>query len=324
MRRRELITLIGGAAAWPIASWAQTAKPLIGFLYARAPEDSSEQIAAFHRGLADNGLVEGQNLSIEYRWARGQYDTLPALATDLVRLRADVIVAGADQSALAAKAATSNIPTVFVVGSDPVKLGLVSSLNEPSGNATGMHIFTVDLEAKRVGLLHELIPNAKVIGLLVNPSSLVHDYQIDQVQTAAKSFNFTVQVLRAGNPSEINDAFETIGRDHIAAVLIAADPFFDTRRDQIVGLAAHFGVPVIYQFRQYAAAGGLMSYGIDLPDAYRQIGVYVARILKGEKPARLPVLRPSKFEFVINLKTAKALGLTIPSGVLAIADEVIE
>ena len=326
MKRREFIALVGGAAfAWPLAARAQqSAMPVVGFLYARSPEDSSAQLEAFHKGLAEHGYFEGQNVKIEYRWARGQYELMPSLAADLVRLPATLIMAGAEPSVLAAKAATSTIPIVFVVGTDPVKLGVVASYNRPGGNATGLHIFTTSLETKRLSLIHELVPRAALIGILLNPKFPFAQDQLAKIQDAANGLGLRIQVLRASTPAEIDDAFATVARDHLAALSVTADPFFDTRRDQLVTLAAQHAVPVIYQFRQYAASGGLMSYGVNLPDAYRQAGVYVSRILKGEKPSGLPVLEPDKFEFVINLKTAKTLGLTIPSGILAIADEVIE
>ena len=324
--RRQFISVLGGSVAtWPFAAHAQQpAVPVVGFLYARSPEDFSAQLAAFHKGLAENGYVDGQNIKIEYRWARGQYDLMPSLAADLVRLPATLIMAGAEPSVLAAKAATSTIPIVFVVGTDPVKLGVVASYNHPGGNATGLHIFTTSLEAKRLNLIHELIPRDALIGILLNPKLPFAQDQLAKIQDAANGLGLRIQVLRASTPAEIDDAFATVARDHLAALSVTADPFFDTRRDQLVTLAAQHAVPVIYQFRQYAASGGLMSYGVNLPDAYRQAGVYVSRILKGEKPSELPVLEPDKLEFVINLKTAKTLGLTIPSGILAIADEVIE
>ena len=326
IRRRQFISALGGAAvAWPLAARAQRATmPVVGFLYARSPEDSSAQLAAFHKGLAKHGYVDGQNVKIEYRWARGQYDLMPSLAADLVRLPATLIMAGAEPSALAAKAATSTIPIVFVVGTDPVKLGLVASYNRPRGNATGLHIFTTSLEAKRLNLIHELISRDASIGILLNPKFPFAQDQLAKIQDAATGLGLRIEVLRASTPAEIDDAFTTVASNHLAALSVTADPFFDTRRDQLVTLAAQNAVPVIYQFRQYTASGGLMSYGVNLPDAYRQAGVYVGRILNGEKPSELPVLEPDKFEFVINLKTAKTLGIIIPSGILAIADEVIE
>ena len=324
--RRQFISALGGAAAtWPLAAHAQQPPvPVIGFLYARSPEDFSAQLAAFQKGLAEYGYVDGQNIKIEYRWARGQYDLMPSLAADLVRLPATLIMAGAEPSVLAAKAATSTIPIVFVVGTDPVKLGIVASYNRPGGNLTGLHIFTTTLEAKRLNLIHELIPHDALIGILQNPKLPFAQDQLAQIQDAANGLGLRIEVLRASTPAEIDDAFATVARDHLVALSVAADPFFDTRRDQLVTLAAQYAVPVIYQFRQYAASGGLMSYGVNLADAYRQAGVYVGRILKGEKPSELPVLEPDKLEFVINLKTAKTLGLEIPPNVLSIADEVIE
>jgi putative tryptophan/tyrosine transport system substrate-binding protein len=326
MRRREFITLLGGGAAvWPLVARAQQpAMPVIGFLHVRSPEDSSAQVEAFRHGLAAHGYVEGQTVHIEYRSGRGQYDQMPALAAELVRLPATLLVAGAEPSVLAAKAATSNIPIVFVVGTDPIKLGVVASFNKPGGNATGVDILTTSLAAKRLGLLRELIPRADTIGVLANPKFPYAKDLLSQIQAAADTLGQRIQNFHASTPPEIDSAFDAISGAHIAAVSVTADPFFDSRRDQLVELAAHHAVPMIYQFREYAAAGGLMSYGVDLPDAYRHAGDYAGRILKGEKPTDLPVLEPTKFELVINLKTAKALGLAIPSGVLAIADEVIE
>jgi putative ABC transport system substrate-binding protein len=325
MRRREFITIIGSAAAWPFAAGAQQQPlPVIGFLYVRSPEDSVPQLAAFRRGLADRGYTEGQNVTIEYRWGLGHYDRMPRMAAELVGLPVNVIFAGAEPSVLAAKAATSTIPIVFAVGSDPVRMGLVTSYNSPGGNATGVNIFTTNLDVKRLGLLHDLIPSAKSLGILINSKFPYVQDQLSNLQAAVDAAGLRLQTYKASTPDEIDAAFEVIGRDHIPALCVAADPFFDTRRDQLVALAAQHAVPVMYQFRQYPEAGGLMSYGVDLPDAYRQAGMYVGRVLKGEKPAELPVMQASKFEFVINVKTAKALGLTIPPGVLAIADEVIE
>ena len=326
MKRREFITLIGGAAAtWSRAARAQqSSKPVLGMLHARSPEESTALVGALKRGLAEEGYVDGQNLTIEYRWGRGQYDRMPALAAELVGRPVNVILAGSEPSVLAAKAATSTIPLIFVVGSDPLKLGVVSSYNKPGGNATGLHIFSAELEAKRLSLLHELVPNAQALGVLVNPNFPYVQDQLAQVQAAANIVALRLQIYNASTPAEIDAAFDLIAQDRIPALNVSADPFFDTCRDQLLNLAAQRALPVIYQFRQYAAAGGLMSYGIDLPDAYRLAGVYVGRVLKGAKPAELPVLQPTKFEFVINLKTAKALGLMLPSGLLAIADEVIE
>jgi len=331
MKRREFITLIGGAAAAssflrPLVARAQQppAMPVIGFLHARSPDDAMPQVAAFRRGLTETGFVEGRNVLIEYRWARGQYESLPAMATELVRLPAMILFAGSEPAALAAKAATPNIPIVFSIGADPVKLGLASSYNRPNGNATGVSMFTSALEAKRLGLLRELIPAAVKIGVLVNPSYSESERQLRDVQDAAHALGLQIQVLFASTDSEIDAAFEAMRREHVDAHLQAADPFLDTRREKLVGLAARAAIPTIYHFREFPIANGLMSYGIDILDVYRQVGVYVGRILNGTKPADLPVLQPTKFELVINLKTARALGLILPDKLLALADEVIE
>ena len=326
MKRREFITLLGGAAAaWPFAARAQQPTPVVGFLHTRSPDDTALQVAAFRRGLAENGYVEGQSVTIEYRFARGEYDQLPALAAELVRRQVAVLVAvGGDPAALAAKSATSTIPIVFAVGSDPVKLGLVASYKRPGGNATGMNILTSTLEAKRLGLIHELVPQAATIGFLTNPRFASAEGQVHDVQEAARALALKVRVLPASTEKDIVAAFGTISGESILALAVGSDPFFDTQREEIIALAARYSVPTIYQFREHAAAGGLMSYGIDIADAYRQIGVQAARILKGEKAADLPVLQPTKFEFVINLKTAKALGLNVSLSLQQRADEVIE
>jgi putative ABC transport system substrate-binding protein len=326
IRRREFIFTLGGAAAWPLAARAQQpAMPVIGYLSSRSPDDTRHLLAAFLRGLNEAGYVEGQNVTIEYRWALGQYDRLPALAAELVRRPVAVLTTtGGEPAALAAKAATSTIPIVFLMGSDPVSAGLVESFNRPGGNATGINILTDTLGAKRLGLLHELVPQAATIGVLLNPKFQTADSQLRDLQQAAAAIGLQIHVLRASTDSELYAAFETVTQQRIAALAVTADPFFDTRRDKLVALAARHAVPTIYQFREFVAAGGLMSYGVDSLDNYRQAGVYTGRILKGANPADLPVMQPTKFEFVINLKTAKALGLTFPSGLFSIADEVIE
>jgi putative ABC transport system substrate-binding protein len=326
MRRREVLSLLGGAAAWPFAAGAQhAAMPVIGYLSSRSPDDTTHLLAGFRQGLADGGFIEHQNVTIEYRWALGQYDHLPVLATELTRLPVVVVVStGGEPAALAAKAATSTIPIVFGTGTDPVKAGLVASYNRPGGNATGINFQTADMEAKRLGLLHELMPQAKNIVFLYNPKFAAAEGQLHDVRQAARTLGLQINALNASTDDEINAAFRTMVQQQTAALILAADPFFDTRRSQLVVLAAYNILPAIYQFREYATAGGLMSYGIDAVDAYRQIGIYAARILKGARPVDLPVMQPTKFELVINLKTAKTLGLDVPDKLLARADEVIE
>ena len=325
--RREFLMLLGGAAAaWPFATRAQqAAMPVVGYLSSRSPDDTTHLLAGFRQGLADGGFVEHQNVTIEYRWALGQYDQLPALATELTRLPVVVVIStGGEPAALAAKAATSTIPIVFGTGTDPVKAGLVASYNRPGGNATGINFQTADMETKRLGLLHELMPQAKNIAFLYNPKFAAAEGQLHDVREAARTLGLQINALHASTDVEINAAFRAMVQQQTTALILAADPFFDTRRSQLVVLAAYNSLPAIYQFREYAAAGGLMSYGIDAVDAYRQIGLYTARILKGARPIDLPVMQPTKFELVINLKTAKTLGLTVPDTLLARADEVIE
>jgi putative tryptophan/tyrosine transport system substrate-binding protein len=325
--RREFITLLGGAAAtWPLAGRAQqSAMPVIGFLSSRSPHEAAYVVAAFHRGLTEGGYSEGQNVRIEYRWAEGQYDRLPALAVDLVRRRVAVIVStGGIGAAIAAKQATSTIPIVFTAGDDPIKHGLVASLNRPGGNVTGIYNFISSIEAKRFGLLRETVPTPGSIAVLLNPNYMGFDAQLKDLQEAARAIGQLIGVFNASSEADIHAAFRAVARLPAAALLVGADPFFNGRREQLVTLAAHYSVPAMYELREYALAGGLLSYGTNLADSYRQVGNYTARILSGDKPADLPVVQSSKFELVINLKTAKALGLMIPAGVLAIADEVIE
>jgi putative ABC transport system substrate-binding protein len=326
MRRREFVTLLGGAFGWPFAARAQQpAMPVIGFLSTRSPEDIPHLLAAFHRGLAENGYVEGQNVTIEYRWTFGRYDRLSALAVELAGRPVVVFVtAGGEPAALAAKAVTSTIPIAFVIGGDPVKAGLVESYNRPRGNATGISILTNTLEPKRLGLLRQLVPQATTVGVLLNPSFPRFEDQLKDVQEAARAIGMEIFDLRASDDREVEAVFDTVTQQHLPALAVCADPFFDTRRDKLVTLAARHAVPAMYHFREYAAAGGLMSYGIDISDVWHQVGIYTGRILKGAKPAELPVTQPTRFEFVINLKTAKALGLAIPGGLLSFADEVIE
>jgi putative ABC transport system substrate-binding protein len=282
-------------------------------------------LAGFRQGLSDAGFIEHQNVTIEYRWALGQYDRLPALAAELTRLPVIVLVStGGEPAAIAAKAATSIIPIVFGTGTDPVKAGLVATYNRPGGNATGINFQTADMQAKRLGLLHELIPQAKNIAFLYNAKFAAAEGQLHDVREAARTLGLEISALHASTDNEINAAFRTMVQQQTAALILAADPFFDTRRGQLVVLASYHSLPAIYQFREYTAVGGLMSYGIDAVDAYRQIATYAARILKGAKPVDLPVMQPTKFELVINLNTAKVLGLDVPDKLLARADEVIE
>ena len=314
---------IAGAAAWPLEARAQQAMPVVGFLSGRSPAESATVLAAFRKGLSESGYAEPQNVTIEFRWAEGRPDRLPELARQLVHRPVDVIAA-LGESGSAAKAATITIPVVFGSGGDPVQTGLVPSLNHPGSNVTGATFFTATLGAKRLGLLRELVPGAEVIALLANPDKSVGQVQINDVTEAARALGQKILVLDGGSDDKIQAAFAALASQHVSALLVGADPFFDTRRDRLVALAADHRMPAIYQFREYAAAGGLMSYGTSITEMYRLVGGYVGRILKGERPADLPVVRVTTFELVINLKTAKALGITIPQTLQVAADEVIE
>jgi len=323
MNRRKLIVLLGGAAVWPRTAYAQQkAMPVIGFLNSRSSDEAVGVATAFRQGLTETGFDEGRNLAIEYRWAEGHYDRLPVLAADLVERKVDLMAAvGGPPSARAAKNSTSTIPIVFVTG-DPVGEGLIANLARPGGNVTGLSVLAVELTAKRFELLCELVPQARVIAILVNPKSAISGRMIHDVEDAARAKGMQLQFLKASTESEIDSVLAAQLRADALAVCV--DPYFDSRRDQIVTLVARHAIPAIYWLRDYAAEGGLISYGPSLAEAYRQAGIYAGRILRGEKPADLPVQQPDKFEMVINLKTAKTLGLTVPQLLLAQADEVIE
>ena len=325
IRRREFLTLLGGAAAWPLAARAQQqASLVVGFLLVSAPEAAADQLTAFRKGLSEMGYVEGRNLAIEIRSAHNEYDRLPELAADLVRRRVAVIAVGSIAAALAAKAATTTIPIVFTFGGDPVQLGIVANLNRPGGNVTGVSSMQQELMAKRLGLLHELLPGATRFAVLVNPNNPSTESVITDLQAAALTIGRQIEVLTASSNREMDTAFASALQKRVDALLVSPDPLFGVRRAPILTLAAHHRLPASYHLREFTEAGGLMSYGASNVDQYRQAGIYAGRILKGEKPADLPVMRPTKFEFVINLHTAKLLGIEVPPTLLAIADEVIE
>jgi putative ABC transport system substrate-binding protein len=329
MRRREFITALGGAAttAWPLTLGAQqSARPVVGFLHSGLKVESAQVIAGFGNGLSETGFAEGRNIEIQYRFAEGHYDRLPTLAAELVARHVAVLAAsGGVQTALAAKSASATtIPIVFGNGSDPVQFGLVESINRPGGNITGISYITATLEAKRLGLLSELVPATGVFGILVNSKNDNADNQLKDIAHGALALGRPITILKASSEQEIEAAFQAFAQQGISALLVGSDPYFANQREKIVALAARYSLPVISEWREFAQAGGLASYGTNLVDNYRLVGTYVGRILKGERPADLPVLQATKFEFVINLKTAKTLGLTLPPGPLSTADEVIE
>ena len=328
MRRREFISLFGAAgaaAAWPLAARAQQpAMPTIGVLLGGAPELLQAALAGFRRGLAESGYVEGQNVTIEYRFAEGRLERLPPLAADLIRRQVGVLVVSSPDAALAAKQATATIPIVFSIGGDPVQLGLIASLSRPGGNMTGIFQFTAALEAKRLGLLHEMVPKATTLAALLHANYSGADSQVRDMRDAATRLGIQLVVLTINSESDFDAAFATVAQQRAGGLLVCASPFFYSRHERLVTLAAHHAVPAIYEWREIAAAGGLMSYGTNLADAYQQAGAYAGRILKGAKPADLPAVQSTKFEFVINLRTAKALGLDIPANLLSFVDEVIE
>ena len=329
MRRREFSTLLGGAATastvWPSPLGAQQkATPVIGYLGTSTPGQSATNVAAFRHGLSETGYAEGQNVAVEYRWVEGRLDRIPAFTADLVARKVDLIVAGADLAARAAKNATSTIPIVFIAGRDPVEQGLVASLARPGGNLTGVSFLTGELNPKRFELLRELVPQARGIALLVNPNSPYSELTVKDVEQAARAKGVQLHILKASIENEIDAAFTSLVRQQAGALVVSSDPFFNSRRELLVALAARHTVPTIYEWRQFVVEGGLISYGTSITAIFRQVGIYAGRILKGAKPADLPVVQPTTLELVINLKTAEALGLTIPSAFLTRADEVIE
>jgi putative ABC transport system substrate-binding protein len=325
MKRREFITLLGCAAAWPLAARAQQPTPVVGFLHAASPDTITNRLHAFRQGLKEAGFIEGENVAIEHRGAENQFDRLPALAAELVRRQVAVIVTtGSPTAALAAKAATTTIPVVFGVPEDPVRSGLVASLARPGGNATGINFFSIELVAKRLEILREMVPATTRIAVLINPADAASETMLKDVEAATRAMGLQIQVLNANTSHEIDAAFATFGRERPDALLVSGGPFLLSRRVQLALLAARYAVPTSYGAREYVEIGGLMSYGANIADAYRQVGVYAGRILKGAKPADLPVTQSTKFELVINAQAARVLGLTVPPTLLARADEVIE
>ena len=317
--------IAGAAAAWPLAARAQQAAPVIGFIDAGAQAVNASLVAAFRDGLRETGFVEGENVTIEYRWASGEFDRLPALAAELARIPVAVLATGGGEpTARAARTATTAIPIVFNFGTNPVELGWVTSLNHPGGNMTGVNQMVEEVVTKQVGLLHDLVPQARIIGMLVDPNLPRTERLVKNAQAAASTLGCELRVVNAGGDRDFDAAFATLAQERIRALFVSPTPFFSSRRDRVIALAASHAIPALYVRREFAADGGLMSYGTSLPSTYRQIGVYVGRILKGEKPADLPIVQPTKFDLAINLKTAKALGLTVPPSLLATADEVIE
>jgi len=326
MRRREFITLLGGAAAWPIAvaHAQQPAMPVIGFLRSTSANASVNLVAAFRRGLTEAGYIEGQNIAVGYYWAENRDERLPGLAADLVRRQCAVIIAGGNGAALAVKAATATVPIVFSTGDDPITLGLVASLHRPEGNVTGIYFYTDGLESKQLEMLRETVPKATVIGMLVNPTSLASVAQARDAQAAARALGQQIHIVNVNSERDIDPAFAALVQHQVGGILVAGNALFTGQRNRLVALAAHHALPAIYYGREFVEAGGLMSYGASMTDAYRHVGNYAGRILKGAKPADLPVMLPTKFELIINLKTAKALGLAVPPTLITRADEVIE
>jgi putative ABC transport system substrate-binding protein len=326
LRRREFIAFLGGAAAvWPLAASAQQQMPVVGFLNGASPTELGSRVVAFRDGLAEKGYVEGHSVAIEYRWGLGQYERLPEMAVDLVRHRVAVIAAtGGVPSVRAAKAATSEIPIVFTMGGDPVAFGLVASLNRPGSNVTGITLISGEIVSKRIALLRDLLPGAKTLGVLMNSTTPASEAEVAVAERVAHTLGWQVKVLRVGKGRDFDAAFQPLVRERVDVLLVTTDPMFESERYRIVALAAHHAVPTIYALREYAVAGGLMSYGASISDVYRQAGLYAGRILKGEKAADLPVMQATKFELFINLKTAKTLGIPVPPALLALTDEVIE